>query len=90
LILKRIRASSKLINPFTVNGVLSIIGWEYFAQIKFVEICTEVIVTHPPVSITLEGIIQLFLQAFLIIPSFIFICKFACPFSSSPRISDSD
>jgi len=50
----------------------------------------EVLKLHPPVTVTLKGVIQLFLKSFMVIPSFIFISEFTCPFTLTPRVSDSD
>lgn len=50
----------------------------------------EVIVSHPPVSITLEHIIELLLETLVVIPCFILISELSCPLTLTPRVSDSN
>ena len=65
------------------------LGWEDFADVHLVVVHMPVLVSHPPRSIVFELVIQFIFQSFMIIPSFIFICKFSTPFSMSPRVSNS-
>lgn len=51
---------------------------------------TEVIVSHPPVTVTLEHVVELLLQSFMVIPSLILVCELTSPLSLTPRISNSN
>jgi hypothetical protein len=86
----RVRTTCSVSGPFSIDGVLGPVRWEDLAKIHFVEMCKEIIRFHPPVTIILENVVELFFKTFMIIPSFIFICEFTCPLSATPRVSDSD
>lgn len=50
----------------------------------------KVVVSHPPITVAFEHVVELLFQAFVVVPSFIFIGKLTCPLSLAPRVSDSD
>lgn len=83
-------ASRSVAVPLTMDGVLRPNRWENFAEIHLVEMCTEVIVSHPPVTIALEHIVELLLETFVVIPSLILVGELTSPLTLSPRISDSN
>ena len=50
----------------------------------------EVIVSHPPVTVTFENIVELFFKTFVVIPSLVLISELTSPLSLTPRVSDSN
>lgn len=76
--------------PFTINWELWPSSWENLAKIHFIEVRTEILIFHPPVTIIFEGVLKFFLQTLMVIPSFIFISEFTSPFTLTPWISDSN
>ena len=51
---------------------------------------TEIIVSHPPVAVTLENVVQLFFETFVVIPSFVLVSELTSPLTLTPRVSDSN
>ena len=73
-----------------MNGELLVRRGENLAQVKLVELCTEVIIAHPPVAVVAEGVIELVLEAFVVVPCLVFVCKLASPLAMTPRVANSD
>jgi len=72
-----------------MNRILLPCCWKIFTEIYFVKMCAKIIILHPPVSIILKLVSKLFFKSLVIVPCFIIICKFSCPFSLTPWISNS-
>ena len=68
-----------------MDRVLGPCRGEYLAQIR-----AKVIVSHPPVAIAVEYVIQLFFQTFVVVPSFVLVGELTSPLALAPGISDSD
>lgn len=73
-----------------MDGELRVGRGEDLAEVEFVEVGAEVLVPHPPVAVVFELIIQFFLEALVVIPGFVFVCKLAGPLSLAPGVSDSN
>jgi hypothetical protein len=78
-LLWRIWTTGSVASPFSSDGVLRPCRWEDLTKVDHAEESTEVIEAHPPVAITLELVVQLFLQALEVVPCFIFIAELASP-----------
>lgn len=89
-VFERIRTTSKVANPLTVDGVLRVGRGEDLAQVELVELSAEVIVPHPPVAVVLESVVQLVLEPLVVVPSLVLVGKLARPLTCSPRVSDPD
>jgi len=50
----------------------------------------EVVVPHPPVTITLEYVIELLFETFVVVPSLVFVSELTCPLTLTPRVPDSN
>jgi hypothetical protein len=85
-----VRTTCGVAIPFTMDRILRPNCWENFAEINLIEVCAEIIVSHPPVTITLEHIVELFFKTFVIIPSLILVSELTGPLTLTPRISNSD
>jgi hypothetical protein len=63
-------------------------AWENLANIDSVVVSLPVLETDPEVAIQLERVIKTLLETLIVIPSFIFICKWTVPnaLALTPRV----
>ena len=47
-----------------------------------------VFVAHPPGAVITENVVKFLFQTFIVIPSFVLICKLSSPLSLAPRVTD--
>jgi hypothetical protein len=63
-------------------------AWENLANIDSVVVSLPVLETDPEVAIQLKRVIKTLLETLIVIPSFIFICKWTVPnaLALTPRV----
>ena len=83
--LERVWTTSGVAVPLSVDRVLAPGRRENLTKIELVEVRTEVVISHPPVAVVLEYVIQLFFKTLVVVPCLIFVGEFTRPFSLSPR-----
>jgi hypothetical protein len=84
-----IRTTGSVTSPLSCDGELAPGLWEDLAQVHFVEVDAPVLIPHPPGTVITEDIVKFFFQAFVVVPSLVFISELTSPLSLTPRVTDS-